>query len=259
VLQVRGIVRELLPPSRPPSGAPRAPGAQLRPRSLCPPPPPRQCTHLLSAAVAKGRAQGRAVHGVAVDWPPGELLAAGAAAATDLFTDPCGWLAPAATGEEGDGAPGAARQRGPVEQPGAAIASAGGWPASCLDRVAEVAGLVGQQQQAQQQEQHQKQEGQQQAWQQQPGEQGGRQHSEPLGSGPLCLAIDSLSTLMLRHSAARVGVDARACSRGCSNTGGDPCSTGASSRGAAARALGGAAAAAAAACAPTHRKSGPPC
>jgi hypothetical protein len=162
-----------------------------------PPQSPPQCTRQLAAAAGEGRSQGRALHGVAAEAPPGELRAAGAGAVTDLFTDPCGWLA-GAGGGDGAGAEGACGGKGSdnAGSGGGGGSDGGPWPASCLDRVAEAAGL-GRRQKEQQLKKL-----------------AGEQQQRPLNrqlpdGGPACLVFDSLSTLMLRHSASRVGVPGR--------------------------------------------------
>jgi hypothetical protein len=127
---------------------------------------PPQSSRMLAAAISEGRGQGRALHGVAADRPPAELAAAGAAAVIDLFSDPCGWLS--GPEECGD----VSEDRG---EPGTSTSSdslhradgqRGPWQSSGLRQLAELAG---------------------------------RQAPEPL-----CLVIDSLSALLLRHPAAQV-------------------------------------------------------
>lgn len=143
----------------------------------------QQCTKSLAEAMAQGRSQPRALHLVAAERPPGELLSAAAGGdgssgsggpphttVTDLFSDPCGWLQPGA----------------------AADADAGGspWPDDCLDRIAAAAEAAAAAQAA--------------AAADDAAAGSNGDGSSTSGGGGLCVVIDSLSALLLRHPTARV-------------------------------------------------------
>ncbi|GBF92699.1 hypothetical protein Rsub_05068 [Raphidocelis subcapitata] len=143
-----------------------------------------QCTAALAAAAGAGRSQGRGVHGVAVERPPAELLAAGASSATDLFSDPCGWLSEPRGG---------CRCESDCGGGGGATGGTGGgggaspWPASDLRRIAADAGAAFQPQSAAA-----------------AAAAAAAADADCAGCDSRCLVIDSLSALLLRHSAGQV-------------------------------------------------------
>lgn len=125
-------------------------------------------------AIKEGRSRAQLLHAVAVDKPPSELKALGAQGITDCFTNPCGWLQQTSSnsGSSQGTAPAAAAEAG---QHATASSSSSSSPDSVQWRDLQMLRQLLQ------------------------------PDAFPAGSS-CCLVLAGLSTLLLRHSEAEVGM-----------------------------------------------------
>lgn len=124
-------------------------------------------------AIKEGRSRAQLLHAVAVDKPPSELKALGAQAITDCFTDPCGWLQQPSSnsGSSSQGTAGAAAAEAGHQLNSSSSSSPDSMQWRDLQMLRQLL---------------------------QPG-------AVPAGSS-CCLVLAGLSTLLLRHSEAEVGM-----------------------------------------------------